>query len=87
MKHIKTVNKAMLNKTLKTGGCGECPASCQSALQARKHEYYSDESRVCQGFLLGIPAQRFPLRGDGFHYTPSLLRRMISASSGVVVEV
>lgn len=31
MKHIKTVNKAMLNKTLRTGGCGECPASCQSA--------------------------------------------------------
>ncbi|MEG0798674.1 MAG: six-cysteine ranthipeptide SCIFF [Acidaminococcaceae bacterium] len=30
-KHIKTVNKAVLNKTLKTGGCGECPASCQSA--------------------------------------------------------
>ena len=23
-KHIKTVNKAMLNKTLRTGGCGEC---------------------------------------------------------------
>ncbi|MBQ9636142.1 MAG: six-cysteine ranthipeptide SCIFF, partial [Acidaminococcaceae bacterium] len=21
-KHIKTVNKAMLNKTLRTGGCG-----------------------------------------------------------------
>jgi predicted ribosomally synthesized six-cysteine peptide SCIFF len=30
-KHIKTVNKAMINKTLRTGGCGECPASCQSA--------------------------------------------------------
>ena len=28
-KHITTVNKAMLNKTLRTGG--ECPASCQSA--------------------------------------------------------
>ena len=27
-KHITTVNKAMLNKTLRTG---ECPASCQSA--------------------------------------------------------
>lgn len=63
------------------------PLALPAELQARKHEYYSDESRVCQGFLLGIPAQRFPLRGDGFHYTPSLLRRMISASSGVVVEV
>ena len=29
-KHITTVNKAMLNKTLRTGGCGECPP-CQSA--------------------------------------------------------
>ena len=29
-KHITTVNKAMLNKTLRTGGCGESP-SCQSA--------------------------------------------------------
>ena len=63
------------------------PLALPAELQTRKHEYYSDESRVCQGFLLGIPAQRFPLRGDGFHYTPSLLRRMISASSGVVVEV
>lgn len=31
MKHIKTVNKANLQKTLKNGGCGECQASCQSA--------------------------------------------------------
>ncbi|WP_423780917.1 six-cysteine ranthipeptide SCIFF [Acidaminococcus fermentans] len=30
-KRIKTVNKEMLKKTLRTGGCGECPASCQSA--------------------------------------------------------
>ena len=29
-KHIKTVNKAMINKTLRTGGCGECPASCRT---------------------------------------------------------
>ena len=31
MKHIKTVNKPSMQKTLKTGGCGECQASCQSA--------------------------------------------------------
>lgn len=31
VKRIKTVNKEMLKKTLRTGGCGECPASCQSA--------------------------------------------------------
>ena len=31
MKHIKTVNKPALQSTLKTGGCGECQASCQSA--------------------------------------------------------
>jgi len=31
MKHIKTVNKPVLQETLKTGGCGECQASCQSA--------------------------------------------------------
>ena len=31
MKHIKTVNKPTMPKTLKTGGCGECQASCQSA--------------------------------------------------------
>ena len=30
-KHVKTVNSAMIKKTLRTGGCGECPASCQSA--------------------------------------------------------
>lgn len=31
MKHIKTINKSMLQATLKKGGCGECQASCQSA--------------------------------------------------------
>ena len=31
MKHIKTVNTTNLKKTLSTGGCGECQASCQTA--------------------------------------------------------
>lgn len=31
MKRIKTLNTRDLNKTLKTGGCGECQTSCQSA--------------------------------------------------------
>ena len=31
MKHIKTLNTAMLKKTAATGGCGECQTSCQSA--------------------------------------------------------
>lgn len=31
MKHIQTVNKPTMQKSLKTGGCGECQASCQSA--------------------------------------------------------
>lgn len=31
MKHIKTINKANLKETAKTGGCGKCQASCQSA--------------------------------------------------------
>jgi len=30
-KHIKTINKQNLVKTLLTGGCGECQTSCQSA--------------------------------------------------------
>ncbi len=30
-KHIQTVNKAALTETAHKGGCGECPASCQSA--------------------------------------------------------
>ncbi|MBP7254144.1 MAG: six-cysteine ranthipeptide SCIFF [Negativicutes bacterium] len=30
-KRIKTVNKASLQATAHTGGCGECQASCQSA--------------------------------------------------------
>lgn len=29
--HIKTINKEILSKTIKTGGCGECVTSCQSA--------------------------------------------------------
>lgn len=31
MKHIKTINKAELNKNLAGKGCGECQNSCQSA--------------------------------------------------------
>lgn len=30
-KRIVTVNKASLQATVHTGGCGECQASCQSA--------------------------------------------------------
>ena len=40
-----------------------------------------------KAFFSGTPAQKKTLRGGHLHYTPSLLRRMISASSGVVVEV
>ncbi len=29
--HIKTINKRNLTQTIKTGGCGECVTSCQSA--------------------------------------------------------
>ena len=31
MKRIKTIATRDLNKSLKTGGCGECQTSCQSA--------------------------------------------------------
>ena len=30
-KHVKTINKGDLAKRVHTGGCGECPSSCQSA--------------------------------------------------------
>lgn len=31
MKHVKTLNTAMLKNTVAKGGCGECQTSCQSA--------------------------------------------------------
>ena len=31
MKHIVTINTRDLDKSRKTGGCGECQTSCQSA--------------------------------------------------------
>ena len=31
MERIKTIATRDLNKSLKTGGCGECQTSCQSA--------------------------------------------------------
>lgn len=31
MKHIKTLNNAVLKDSIKNGGCGECQTSCQSA--------------------------------------------------------
>lgn len=30
-KHVITINRAALQETVKTGGCGECQTSCQSA--------------------------------------------------------
>ena len=31
MKRIKTITTRDMKKTMKTGGCGECQTSCQSA--------------------------------------------------------
>ena len=31
MKHIRTLNTAMLKESIANGGCGECQTSCQSA--------------------------------------------------------
>lgn len=31
LKHIKTILKSQLQKTMEIGGCGECQVSCQSA--------------------------------------------------------
>ena len=31
VKHIKSLNSAKLKESAQKGGCGECPASCQSA--------------------------------------------------------
>ncbi len=31
MRHIQTLNTRKLTNTVKTGGCGECRTSCQSA--------------------------------------------------------
>ena len=31
MKHVKTLNNAMLKESKVKGGCGECQTSCQSA--------------------------------------------------------
>ena len=30
-KHIETIASPSVQKSVKTGGCGECQASCQSA--------------------------------------------------------
>lgn len=30
-KHIQTIIKSNLSKTVSTGGCGKCQTSCQSA--------------------------------------------------------
>ena len=37
MKQIKTLNQANLKQSAVKGGCGECQASCQSALQNILH--------------------------------------------------
>ena len=55
-KHIKTVNKAMINKTLRTGGCGECPESavkggcgeCQTSCQSACKTSCTVGNQVCE---------------------------------------
>ena len=50
-KHITTVNKAMLNKTLRTGGCGECQEITEHN-QKRRLRRVPDILPVCmQNFL------------------------------------
>ena len=44
MKHIKTVNKSNLKKTVATGGCGECQSSCQSACKTS----FTVGNQVCE---------------------------------------
>ena len=60
MKHIKTVNKPSMQKTLKTGGCGECQASCQSACKTS----CTVGNQVCEksaiALITGLPF------GEGF---------------------
>ena len=31
MSNIQTITQGTLSQTVQTGGCGECPTSCQSA--------------------------------------------------------
>lgn len=42
MKHIQTINKKNLKDTAAKGGCGECQASCQSAVQNFLHRCQSE---------------------------------------------
>ena len=66
LKRIKTVNKEMLKKTLRTGGCGECPASCQSAC---KTSCTVEANQVCEKALGGnAPLWKSFARGAVFLY-------------------
>ena len=75
-KHIKTISAQKLQKTLKTGGCGECQTSCQSACktsctvgnQVCKH-YSHPETCLWRGsFLFQMQLRSLEgCRGDLFY--------------------
>ena len=62
MKHIKTLNTAMLKESMVKGGCGECQTSCQSACKTsctvanqpcenrEKHIGRKEEKLCCTSF-------------------------------------
>ena len=45
MKHFQTVTQPRLRETLKTGGCGECQSSCQSAC---KNQLHGSQPKLCE---------------------------------------
>lgn len=59
-KHIITVNKASLQETVHTGGCGECQTSCQSACKTS----CTVGNQVCQKQTARTaPCRSFSARG------------------------
>ena len=44
MKRIKTIETRDLKKSVKTGGCGECQTSCQSACKTSNDCFIGSES-------------------------------------------
>ena len=74
-KHIMTVNKAMLKKTLRSGGCGECPHHRSFAPPGRSGGAWRGEAdpppsceanRECGTRRVSFLARRSPFGSYGF---------------------
>ena len=60
MERIKTIATRDLTKSVKTGGCGECQTSCQSACKTSCGVANQDSVRISNNVIFATPWPPLP---------------------------